>query len=110
MALHGMPSTQSLTMTSVSRTPSADATISILRWEIPDDIQTGSQVMVSVYFSRALIPPESLVVSDLRPDGINGATVQSVEVNSNDPTRYDIIVNIPAGAEGVLSLSIDEMG
>ena len=82
------------------------APIHIVRWDLPDMPSDGATVTASVYFSRALVAPESLLPSDIELDGITGASVRSVDVNASDPTRYDIVINIPLGSRGNLNISI----
>ena len=82
------------------------APIHIVRWDLPDMPSDGATVTASVYFSRALVAPESLLPSDIELDGITGASVRSVDVNASDPTRYDIVINIPLGSRGNLNIAI----
>ena len=80
--------------------------VNVISWDMPDGVVMDAMFECSVLLSRALVAPEILLVSDIGIDGIEGAEVESVEVDENNDRQYNITVSIPQRAQGNLTLTI----
>lgn len=83
--------------------------VDIVYWDIPEPDMgaiRGQTTVVSVIFNRAFVAPDTLLVSDIRLDGVTGVTVTDVSVDPLNNRKYDITLAISLGAIGNLEINI----
>jgi len=83
--------------------------ISIVDWDIPEEDMgkiTTATTTLGVIFSRPLMTGETLLMSDIRLEGVEGVTVASVGIDADNNRRYNVVLAISQGASGILNISV----
>lgn len=106
MAVNGLKNRESITLWSLPVFFPSVANVDIEYIDMPQGVLRAGDNTVDVKFSRALIPPETFLISDIRLDGIDGVVVKSVDVSGIDSSLYHIVVSVPVGQHGELSITI----
>lgn len=84
----------------------ATTPLNVVYWDLPDMNVETSTFTGSVLFDRALVAPETLLIGDLRIDGVTGVTMTNVEVDDDNDRLYNLTFSVPLGAEGELKVTI----
>jgi len=102
------PTTDDITanFTVIDLNPQGATGISVIRYDKPEGAITAGTFVVAVEFSSALGDGDTLVPSDIYVDGLTGVTVDSVAVDPNDNTKYNITLTAVQNIQGVVDIGL----
>ena len=98
------------TITVLDLTPTADAGISVVRWDMPDMPISAGTFNASVFFDQALGESDTLVPGDFYIDGFAnsaaGVQITAVAVDGSDNKKYNLSLSAAQNINGILTIGL----
>jgi len=102
------PSADTITaiFTVVNLNPTVDAGINVVRWDVPQGIQDGATFQVAVLFDGPLQSGDTLTPADFYVDGVDGITISSVAVDTDNDQRYILTCAAAQNSRGIATFGL----
>lgn len=103
-----VPTTDDITfnITVIDLSPTADAGINVLRWDMPTGPVVNSPFVVSVLLDQPLGEGDTLVPSDFYVDSVANVSITAVAVDSTDNKKYNLTCTAAQNTFGIATLGL----